>query len=245
MCVNWPHENESCCWLTRYEILPVGDWFIFDRWSLACKSYLLTLLGQKKQQYTQQLNRSLATTATVTKAKFLTKKPTSITEAENPALDDTEPVSHRWPAFVSEWNLVEDVLLLRQNYRNSLSQTVYNYAFPLWQHCSEGFLDVHLWWHYMIALPLNLILPNGIKAVLSPSQATLKPNFCFVDDEKVKLVGVIKYLWHQLASGPADTPGSCTAVWLHGIIQLSLWCSYDLHLYVVCQAIQRQGWAAD
>ena len=142
----------------------------------------------------------------VTMAEFMTQKPPLITVTENPAVDDTQPESHIWPAIVREWNFVEDVLLWKQKYQNSLSQTVPNLAFPNLQQCFQEDLDVHQWWHAMVALPLNLILQNGVEAVMSPLEDDLTPDFGFLHDGKLKLVGEIRCPWHQLASGPATAP---------------------------------------
>ena len=128
---------------------------------------------------------------------------------ENPVFDDTEPGSQNWPAIVSEWKFVEDVQLWKERYQNTLPDTVSKYAFPLgdMQPCAQEFPDVHLWWCMMVAYPLNRILPNGIKAEMAPRQAALKPDFGFLDDGKVKLVGTIKCPWHPLASsGPVTAP---------------------------------------
>ena len=164
-------------------------------------------LDLKKQQYTHHLNRFLASGATVTVAKILTLKPPLILVAQDVVLNDTEPGSHRCPAIVSEWNFAEDVLLWSQTYRKSLSQTAPNFKFPLerMEPCANEVPDVQEWWCEMVASPLNCIFQNGIEVRIAPFQAALMPDFCFLDDGNVRLVGVIKCPWHQLASGPATT----------------------------------------
>ena len=161
-----------------------------------------------KQQYTHHVNRSLATATRVTAADFLTESPSTMSLAEKPAFDDIEPGSHNWPAIVSEWNFVKDVLLWKETYRHSLSRLVPKFVFHSERMlpCTQEVPDAHRWWCEMVATPLNCVLQNDIKAVMQPLEAVLQPDFGFIDNKRVKLVGEIKSPWHPLAKGLATAP---------------------------------------
>ena len=143
-----------------------------------------------------------------TVADFLIEDPSLMSVDKRTTNAFTKPKSPRWPAIVSEWNFVKDVLLWKEKYRHSLSRLVPKFVFhpERMLPCTQEVPDAHRWWCEMVATPLNCVLPNGIKAKMAPLEADLYPDFGFIDDKRVKLVGEIKNPWHPLARGPATAP---------------------------------------
>ena len=140
-------------------------------------------------------------------AETSTQTPSSLTADEKTTIRGKKLGLYRWPAIIREWNFKEDLLLWKEKYQEFLAETVPSYDFPSdrMRPCTQE-SDVHHWWYVMVAAPLNIVLRNGIKAVMFPVEADLTPDFGFVGDGKVKLAGNIKCPWHMLAKGPATAP---------------------------------------